>query len=213
VDERWAIARLKRGDIGGLEMLVRAHQQRATGAAYLIVRDWGLAEDLVQSAFIRAYERIDQFDDTRPFGPWFLRIVSNDATKAATRSHRHLPLDPPSSDDEGDAGNLLDHLADSVPGPVELLEQVESRVEVWEAMERLSPMQREAVVLRYYLELTETQVADRLGVAPGTAKWHLHHARKRLEGLLAGLRPDRAAREADTINPDAVPQPKGDDRR
>jgi DNA-directed RNA polymerase specialized sigma24 family protein len=45
------------------------------------VRDRGLAKDLVQSAFIRVYEHIDQFDEARLFAPWFLRIEANDAAK------------------------------------------------------------------------------------------------------------------------------------
>ncbi len=62
MDERAAVERLKGGDIGGLEWLVRRHHTRAVRAAYLIVRERTLAEDVVQSAFVRAYERIGQFD-------------------------------------------------------------------------------------------------------------------------------------------------------
>lgn len=65
-DERRAIARLKQGDIGGLEELVKSHQTRAMRAAYLIVRDRALAEDVVQDAFVRAYEKIAHFDESRP---------------------------------------------------------------------------------------------------------------------------------------------------
>ena len=92
MEEREAIARLKRGDIGGLEPLVRAHYVPVVRAAYLITRDHGLAEDIVQAAFVRAYERIGQFDAGRPFAPWFLRGVVNDATKLAARRARQVPL-------------------------------------------------------------------------------------------------------------------------
>jgi DNA-directed RNA polymerase specialized sigma24 family protein len=54
MDERRAVERLKTGDIGGLEALVRSHQTRAVRAAYLILRDRALAEDVVQAAFVRA---------------------------------------------------------------------------------------------------------------------------------------------------------------
>ena len=88
MEEREAIARLNRGDIAGLETLVRQYQVQAVRTAYLITRDRALAEDIVQAAFLRVYERIGQFDTKRPFGPWFLRSVVNDAIKAATR-HEH----------------------------------------------------------------------------------------------------------------------------
>jgi RNA polymerase sigma-70 factor (ECF subfamily) len=195
VDERRAIARLKRGDIGGLEPLVRKYQMQALHTAYLIARDPSLAEDIVQSAFIRVWERIEQFDDTRPFGPWFLRIVANDAMKAATRLRRFVPLDSPAIDDDS-SGVPQEWLADRSAGPDELLERAETRVELWQALGTLPPAQREAMVLRYFLELSEADVAGRQGVATGTVKWRLHAARGRLAGLLSGLRPERGLSEA-----------------
>lgn len=56
MDEREAIQRLKGGDISGLEALVHAHQVRAVRAAYLVTRDLAVAQDVVQAAFVRAYE-------------------------------------------------------------------------------------------------------------------------------------------------------------
>jgi RNA polymerase sigma-70 factor (ECF subfamily) len=69
MDEVGAIQRLKHGDIGGLEILVKRYQVLASRTAYLVVRDQALAQDLVQAAFVRAYERIGGFDAARPFGP------------------------------------------------------------------------------------------------------------------------------------------------
>ena len=92
MNEHQAIARLKRGDIDGLEPLMQLHQVRAVRTAFLITRDRALAEDVVQAAFVRVYERIAQFDSNRVFEPWLLRIVTNDAVKAATRRERFVPL-------------------------------------------------------------------------------------------------------------------------
>ena len=85
MDERQAIEHLQRGDIRGLEALVRLHQVRAIRTAYLFTRERQLAQDIVQAAFLRAYERIGQLDPHRPFGPWFLTSVLHDAIKAAAR--------------------------------------------------------------------------------------------------------------------------------
>ena len=97
MDEAAAIERLKRGDASGLEELVRRHQVTAVRAAYLVTHDEQLAEDLVQTAFLRAYERIAQFDSTRPFRPWFMRSLINSAVKAARRAERMVSLDQGSS--------------------------------------------------------------------------------------------------------------------
>lgn len=93
MDERTAIELLRHGDIAGLEVLVKSHQVRALRAAFLITGDYQLSEDLVQGAFLRAFDRIHQFDPNRSFGPWFLRSVINDARKAATHRNRHSSLD------------------------------------------------------------------------------------------------------------------------
>lgn len=108
VDERNAIAQLKRGDIHGLDMLMRIYQVRALRAAFVITRDLPLAEDLVQSAFVRAYERIEQFDETRPFGPWFLRSAVNSAATAADRRRRFVPLDMPHGSGRTDHATAVD---------------------------------------------------------------------------------------------------------
>lgn len=179
MDEQEAIALLKQGDIGGLEALVALYQLRAVRAAYLVTRDPALAEDIVQAAFIRAYERIAQFDAARPFGPWFLRSVVNDAVKSATRQRPALPLD----DDESPP------LPDGAPSPEAILERAETRAAVWAALGQLPPEQRAAIVLRYYLGLKEREIAAEVGVPHGTVKWRLHAARQRLRDLLAPLRP------------------------
>ena len=186
MEEQEAIARLKRGDIGGLEALVHKYQVQAVRTAYLITRDRALAEDIVQAAFLRAYERIGQFDTGRPFGPWFLRSVVNDAVKAAARRERLVPLEVSA---EGGQTSLADLLADPNPGPADMAEAAEVRQAVWTALGKLPPVQRAAIVLRYYLGLSEAEMAGELACPPGTVKWRLHAARKRLRRLLRPLWP------------------------
>jgi len=194
MQERRAIARLKQGDIEGLEVLVQLYQVRAVRAAMLITHDRAQAEDIVQSAFIRAYERIHQFDPGRPFGPWFLRSVVNDAVKAASRRR------PPASLDD----HPFDALPDGAPGPDELLEQAETTRAIWDALARLPPEQRAAVVLRYYLDLSEAEIASEQACPPGTVKWRLHTARERLRTL---LRPWRLAHAPPDYDPNADSAP------
>jgi RNA polymerase sigma-70 factor, ECF subfamily len=181
MDEALAIARLKDGDIAGLAELVRAYQVRALRAAYLVTRDRGVAEDVVQVAFLRAYQRIEQFDATRPFGPWFLRSVVNAAVQAANQRARLVPLDADGDDERHDVGTTL---ADQAPGPDLHWEAVETRAELWAALGQLTPRQREAVVLRYYLNLDEAEMAHQLHCPPGTVKSRLSAARTRLRSLL-----------------------------
>jgi RNA polymerase sigma-70 factor (ECF subfamily) len=178
MDERDAIARAQRGDIAGLEALVRTYQVRAVRTAYLIVRDRPLAEDIVQQAFIRAYERIGQLQARRPFAPWFLRSVANDALKALERGRHTLSLE---AMEEGRAA-----LADLAPGPDQAVENAERADAVWDAVQRLPAEQRAAIVLRYYAGLSDAEIAEQTSTPPPSVRWRLHAARKRLRGWLSG---------------------------
>lgn len=176
-DESQAITQLKCGDIAGLEALVRLHQTKALRVAYLITRDYALAEDIVQSAFIRVYDRIAQFDASRPFAPWFFRVVANDALKAIAKRDRHLPLE---------TEEAAQHIELTSPeiGLDEMMEAAEMSEAVAAVLDRLPPAQRTAIVLRYYLNLSDEEMSERLDCAPGTVRWRLSVARQRMRQLL-----------------------------
>jgi len=187
MEEQQAIARLKQGDLSGLEDLVKQYQALAVHTAYLIVADRSLAEDIVQSAFLKAAKKIDQFDVQRPFRPWFLRMVVNDCIKAARRQKRDLSLDQPSA-------AILSWLTDPAPAPEQLLETRELCQSVWDALRQLPPEQRAVVVQRHFLEMDEAEMARELHQSPSTVKWRLHAARKRLKTLLS-FHQNRSARD------------------
>ncbi len=175
-----AVAKLQAHDIDGLEMLVRRYHTQAMQAAYLILDDWMLAEDVAQSAFVNAYERIGTFDNSRPFAPWFLRTVVNIALKVAA-GRRDLSLDA-----------YTERSGLDIPAPeldvVEVLEAAETREEVLTALYKLAPGQRAAIVMKYYLNISDLEAATRLDVPPGTIRRRLHDARKRLRKLLPAHR-------------------------
>ena len=191
MDEAHAIARLKRGDITGLALLVEKYQHQALRTAVLITREQAQAEDVVQSAFIRAYERIAQFDEQRPFGPWFLKSVVNAAIQAARRRQRTLSLD----DQAAEGQHFLELLQHEAPGADDRLEADERRQVVRQALQKLSPEQRAVVVMRYYLEMNEKEIAEVLAAPHGTIKWRLHAGRNRLRGILQRFAPSPAEKE------------------
>ena len=198
MDEREAIERLKRGDAGGLRALVETHYDRAARAAYLVVRDPALAEDVAQGAFVRAYDKIGTFDAKRPFAPWFMRLVVNDAVEAARRRERRrtLPLDLLGAED------IAAGLADPAGGPQELVEEAEERRRVWAALEKLLPAQRAVIVQRYFLDMSEAEMSESGGTPTGTIKWRLHAARKSLSKL---LRPEKRFQSTPTDARDPAP--------
>src|SRR5687767_9639717 len=110
---------MQRGDIRGLAALVEAYQLRAVRTAMLITRDPALAEDVVQATFLRTFEKIHQFDASRPFAPWFMRSVVNAAVQAAKKQQRTVSLDNEISEDNSFEDLLL---GDSSSEPHQALE-------------------------------------------------------------------------------------------
>ena len=180
LEEKLAIARLKQGDLDGMEALIKRHQVRAVSAAYLIVRDPKLAEDIVQEAFLHAAEKINQFDESRPFGPWFLRSVINASTKAVRKQKRFIPLDA----HEEETSKMADWLMDPSPQPELIVETEETRQLVWKAMGELTAEQRAVIVMRHFLDMSETDMTDELDRPLTTIRWRLKTARNQLRKIL-----------------------------
>jgi RNA polymerase sigma-70 factor (ECF subfamily) len=178
MDDLQAILRVKQGDLHGLETLIARHQVKAVRIAYLVTRDVPLAEDVVQEAFLRFFRRARSFDASRPFAPYFFRMVVNAALDATQKEWKKVPLDA-GCDDAG-LDDLLAH-AVSVEAQVDSHQLRES---LQAALSRLSPRQRAVIVRRYYLEMSEAEMAEDLEIAPGTVKWLLNAARTRLRALL-----------------------------
>src|SRR5262249_39159219 len=145
--------------------LFARHADAAWRTAFAIVHDHAHAEDVVQDAFVRAIRAAERFDRSRPFRPWLLRIVTNRAVDVL----RHERFATPG---EIDASGLLGgDEGDDPPG-------------VREAILRLDPDRRAVVVLRYWLELSPVEIADRLDVPVGTVGSRLTRALHELAGYL-----------------------------
>jgi RNA polymerase sigma-70 factor (ECF subfamily) len=176
MDDLQAIHRIQRGDMSGLEVLMHRYQVKAMRAAFLITRDEGQAQDVVQETFIRMYQRIHQFDEARPFEPYLMRSVVNASLNAVRDNSQFDSLEA----DVNKLEDLLDHAA-SIESQVEIHQLQQA---ILDALSRLSARQRAVIVQRYYLNMSERDMADALDAAPGTVKWLLSAARERLRDLL-----------------------------
>lgn len=182
MDDLQAIRRLKCGDIGGLEVLVARYQIKAVDAAFLITQDAALAEDVVQDVFVNIYQSIRHFDESRPFRPYLMRSIVNAALDAVEKETKwvHSLMD----DTTDELEELITHAA-SVENQVEF---AQLKTEIRIALSRLPARQRVAIVQRYFLQMSEKEMAEALVAAPGTVKWLLNSARTRLRTLLSSER-------------------------
>lgn len=176
MDDSQAIRQMKRGDIGALESLVRRYQLKAARVAFLITQDEALAQDLIQDVFLRMFHAAHRIDERQSFEAYLMRSVVNAALNALRHQRNFMPLD----EDTAEVERLMQQAA-SVESQVELAELKRA---ILAALGRLSPRQRAVIVQRYYLEMSEEEMATSLHLSRGTVKWLLHGARQRLRALL-----------------------------
>jgi RNA polymerase sigma-70 factor (ECF subfamily) len=173
-DERELLVRVQQGDPEAFDLLVRRYLPRARLLARRLMQNPDDADDLVQDAFLRALQRINGFDVSRAFEPWFSRLLVNlgldHRRKQAVR--RTETFDP-----------------EMVPGgvrPDREAERSELRSSLSQALETLPDRQRLVVSLFEVDGHSTEEIAAMLNVSQVTVRWHLHQARRTLREALKG---------------------------
>lgn len=164
-DEELA-ARLGEGDAAALEALVGRYEHALSG--FLSRRTGGRdVEDLYQETWLRVVRAAPRFDAGRRFSTWLFQIATN-LCRDWWRRHR----------EEGAAADL-ESAADPRPSDPSDAIAVES------LLAKLPDLQREALVLRYYLDASEAEMSDILGCPRGTVKSRIHNALQRLGEIVS----------------------------
>lgn len=161
-------------DGAGIERLYRTHRLGMVRLAVLLVDDRETAEDIVQDAFAAVHRRWDSIATEEAALPYLRRCVVNGARSALRR--RRTARRHPQPDESALTSDPPDHRV--------LL--AEEHREVLAALSRLSTRQREVLVLRYWSELTESQIAATLGISIGAVKSMAARGRDALATALGG---------------------------
>lgn len=154
---------------GELAALYREHARQLVRLAVLLVDDVGIAEEIVQDAFVLVYRKLDQVE--RPVA--YLRTTVVNLSRSRLR-RRYVALRHPGLV-ERDASPADDGIAMS-----------DDQRAVITALQRLPRRQREVLVLRYWSELSEDEIAATLGISNGSVKTHAHRGMAALERELGG---------------------------
>jgi RNA polymerase sigma factor (sigma-70 family) len=170
------VARARGGEVTAYEELVRRYQGIAHRTAHLITREAAEAEDAAQAGFVKAYRALGRFDPGRPFRPWLLRIVANEARNRRRSAARRVAL-------ELAVAREPERVE---PSPEAEAVARERRAALLGAVNGLRDADREVIALRYFLDLSEAEMAEVLEVAAGTVKSRLSRAIGRLREALAG---------------------------
>jgi RNA polymerase sigma-70 factor (ECF subfamily) len=177
IDDAEAIARSRGGDLDAYAVLVARYTLRAHRAAFLLGAGEE-ADDVVQEAFVKAFRHLSRFRAGEPFGPWLLGIVANETRNLARSRRRRAALALRlSAAEPGGPATVAD-------GPVDEVLAAERRARLVAAVNVLPEGERQALVCRYFLDLSEAETAQVLRWPLGSVKSRTSRALNRLRGLL-----------------------------
>ncbi len=185
------VARALRGRQDAYRELVDRYSRAVFNLVARMVRDAGVAEELAQDAFVKAFGALKSFDPAYKFSSWILRIAHNTAIDHL----RRLRLPTVSIDADPPGHGPRDLLVDQrEPTPFDHAEGVDLARDLDRAVAQLRPEYRRLIVLRYQEDQAYEEIAETLDLPLGTVKSHLHRARQELARLMtkAGWAPDSA---------------------
>jgi RNA polymerase sigma-70 factor (ECF subfamily) len=176
----------QKGDMAAFEELVARHRDKIFARAFSIMRNEEEAIDLSQEAWVKGWQRLNQFHGDSSFVTWMTRIVINLSLDQLRKQKRHRTESIEQM--EEDIGGVERQMPVVVVNPTARLEQSELRQTIDNAMAQLSAEHRTVLVLHEFEEMEYKQIAKTMGCSIGTVMSRLFYARRRLASLLAGLK-------------------------
>ena len=185
------VKRAREGEFHAFELLFERHRTLVYRFAYQMAPRRDDAEDIVQEAFVRAYQNLDRYRDEAKFTTWLLRIVTNLCTDQARMSTRRQALE------QKEASGALDWMTGNVnENPVGNLIDEERKQALRRALQALPIHHRTVIVLRDLEEREYSDIAEVLGCTVGGAKLRVLRARRALKDRIEPLLADNYAVKA-----------------
>jgi RNA polymerase sigma-70 factor, ECF subfamily len=183
--EGWAddeiVRRVLAGDAALFELLMRRHNQRVYRAIRSIVRDDAESEEIMQEAYVRAYEHLAQFEGRAQFSTWLTRIAVNEALKRLSARGKLDSLDEAVYEREDDP---MSSFQSNQPSPEANASRTELRGLLEEAILALPQPYRAVIMLRDVEEMSTAETAEALSITDTNVKVRLHRAHELLRGEL-----------------------------
>lgn len=178
------VARARQGDVQAFEKLVKQYDRQVFRIAQHITQNREDAEDVVQDAFLKAYEKLDQFQGNSKFYTWLVRIAVNESLMRLRRRRtgKMVSID---EDVETEEGSMPRDLADWSPDPEQLYGQSELADILRKTIQGLPPGFRIVFVLRDVEGLSTEETAETLGLSVPAVKSRLLRARLQLRERLS----------------------------
>jgi RNA polymerase sigma-70 factor (ECF subfamily) len=185
-EDKQLVGLAQKGDAQAFEELVARHRDKIYARAYSMMRNEDEALDLSQEAWIKAWQRLVQFQGDSSFATWMTRIVINLCLDQLRRQKRMRADSIEELDEE--SGGVERQMEPVAYNPTERLERGELRKRIDAAMGKLSHEHRTVLVLHEFEEMEYKEIAKTMGCSIGTIMSRLFYARRRMAGLLADLK-------------------------
>ena len=167
--------RIAARDDAAFDLLVARYQGRAYRLAWSLLRNAEDARDVSQDAFIRVWEAAERFRGDARFSTWFYRILVNRCLDHKRRGRWWTRLVARDDDPAADV-SVVERQPAPGPDAGDQVSEAQTMARLWNAVQRLSPQQRAAVILHAQEQLSIAEIADVLRVAEPTVRVHLHRA-------------------------------------
>jgi RNA polymerase sigma-70 factor (ECF subfamily) len=173
-EEKSNIRLSQAGDKDAFRMLIEQHERMVFGIAYSMTYNRDSAADAVQEALLKAWKNLPSLREENAFRAWLVRIVINEVKQQGRRNREKATFIEKTPD-----------LSDTSDGIETEIERNDIHKAVRRAIQRLPSKQRQAIVLRYFGELTMTEIAFVMGCRKGTVKSRLSRALEHLRDILS----------------------------
>jgi RNA polymerase sigma-70 factor (ECF subfamily) len=178
VNEEMAwVSQAQQGNDQAFTQLVETYQTHVYNLCYRMLGEAEAAEDASQETFLRAYQHLHRYDRKRPFGTWLLSIAAHYCIDRLRR--RKFTMTSIDQDEEEGGFELPD--ADA-PNPESEAIYGEQRQQMQHLLKRLDSVDRAAIVMRYWHDCSEVEIAESLNLTVSAVKSRLHRARRTLAG-------------------------------
>lgn len=178
-DELTWVIQAQQGSDEAFTRLVEEHQTHVYNLCYRMLGEPEAAEDAAQESFLRAYQNLHKFDQSRPFTTWLLSIAAHYCIDRL----RRRKLSVFSLDEENDDGTTYEVADPASPDPEVESVKREDRDRIHILLKALDETDRAAVIMRYWYDYSEIEIAESLKLTVSAVKSRLHRSRRALAGM------------------------------
>ncbi|MBX3035806.1 MAG: sigma-70 family RNA polymerase sigma factor [Anaerolineales bacterium] len=177
-EQSWVI-QAQQGSDEAFTNLVETYQKPVFNLCYRMLGEHELAEDAAQETFLRAYQNLYRYDSKRPFATWLLSIAAHYCIDRLRRRKFSMF----SMDAEDDEGNTIDLPDFDSPNPEAESIKGQTQDRVHDLLKGLDTTDRAAIIMRYWYDYSEKEIAESLRLSVSAVKSRMHRARKEMAGL------------------------------